>query len=219
MKLNKRKFRKITAVLLTFVILILTLYPVGNVKIAYAEEAEAVIKLYKKTTVIGEYKELKDVFDDMTDKSGEYKIEFGAGQDKYTVNGEIWLPECKSITFSGVEVDKWKYSSTAIVIDDSIHMQSDVIIDTCTIYYDNDRDTNVLDVGNHKFTIIGVNSDIVADNGFYSNGYTFKIWGKERSEFILKNTIISLCVDISIDILRLGEKCFTYFSRMSGEDK
>ena len=203
MKLNKRKVRKITAVLLTFVILILTFYPVGNVKIAYAEEEEAVIKLYKKTTVIGEYKELKDVFDDMTDKSGEYKIEFGAGQDKYTVNGEIWLPECKSITFSGVEVDKWKYSSTAIVIDDSIHMQSDVIIDTCTIYYDNDRDTNVLDVGNHKFTIIGVNSDIVADNGFYSNGYTFKIWGKEGSEFILKNTIISLCVDISIDILRL----------------
>lgn len=123
MKIIKRKFRQKAAFLLISAIVILNLSSAGCLVSAdTADEADAVMKLYNSGQLIGKYSDLKTLFANMTDKQGDYKIIFPAEQTEYKIDGEVWLPECKSIKFVGIPVNKEEYRSTAIKINHSIHL-------------------------------------------------------------------------------------------------
>ena len=229
MKIMKNRFRKRLAFLLIFTILIMALSPVGCVKRADAADetntADDVIKLYDKGQLIGKYGDLKTTFENMTDSEGEYKIIFSAEQTEYCIDGEVWLPECESIKFVGNQVDDPHYSlpyiSTAVKINDSIHLQSDVTLNNCTLFERNTTEMCVLDMGSHKLRTDGKYTEISAglsakygDNLFYASDvciYCFRIEGQENSELIINNCNLLIDSDLFIDKVRLEENASLKF--------
>ena len=223
MKIMKNRFRKRLAFLLIFTILIMALSPVGCVKRADAADetntADDVIKLYDKGQLIGKYGDLKTTFENMTDSEGEYKIIFSAEQTEYCIDGEVWLPECESIKFVGNQVDDPHYSlpyiSTAVKINDSIHLQSDVTLNNCTLFEQNTTEMCVLDMGSHKLRTDGKYTEIQAgmyakygDNLYYESDvciYCLRIEGQKDSELIINNCNLLIDSDLFIDKVRLEE--------------
>ena len=223
MKIMKNRFRKRLAFLLIFTILVMALSPVGCVKRADAADetntADDVIKLYDKGQLIGKYGDLKTTFENMTDSEGEYKIIFSAEQTEYCIDGEVWLPECESIKFVGNQVDDPHYSlpyiSTAVKINDSIHLQSDVTLNNCTLFEQNTTEMCVLDMGSHKLRTDGKYTEIQAgmyakygDNLYYESDvciYCLRIEGQKDSELIINNCNLLIDSDLFIDKVRLEE--------------
>lgn len=223
MKIMKNRFRKRLAFLLIFTILVMALSPIGCVKrVDAADEtntADDVIKLYNKSQLIGKYGDLKTTFENMTDSEGEYKIIFSAEQTEYCIDGEVWLPECESIKFVGNQVDDPYYSlpyiSTAVKINDSIHLQSDVTLNNCTLFEQNTTEMCVLDMGSHKLRTDGKYTEIQAgmyakygDNLYYESDvciYCLRIEGQKDSELIINNCNLLIDSDLFIDKVRLEE--------------
>ena len=213
MKIIKRKFRQKAAFLLISAIVILNLSSAGCLVSAdTADEADAVMKLYNSGQLIGKYSDLKTLFANMTDKQGDYKIIFPAEQTEYKIDGEVWLPECKSIKFVGIPVNKEEYRSTAIKINHSIHLQSDVVLSNCTIYECNVSEMSVMDIGSHKLEVTGKYTEIIAcvmhkyDWYYYNDKtdfYYFRIEGQDGSELIIDNNDFMIDIDLNIDTVRL----------------
>ncbi len=213
MKIIKRKFRQKAAFLLISAIVILNLSSAGCLVSAdTADEADAVMKLYNSGQLIGKYSDLKTLFANMTDKQGDYKIIFPAEQTEYKIDGEVWLPECKSIKFVGIPVNKEEYRSTAIKINHSIHLQSDVVLSNCTIYECNVSEMSVMDIGSHKLEVTGKYTEIIAcvmhkyDWYYYNDEtdfYYFRIEGQDGSELIINNNDFMIDIDLNIDTVRL----------------
>lgn len=201
----------------------MALSPIGCVKRADAADetntADDVIKLYNKSQLIGKYGDLKTTFENMTDSEGEYKIIFSAEQTEYCIDGEVWLPECESIKFVGNQVDDPYYSlpyiSTAVKINDSIHLQSDVTLNNCTLFEQNTTEMCVLDMGSHKLRTDGKYTEIQAgmyakygDNLYYESDvciYCLRIEGQKDSELIINNCNLLIDSDLFIDKVRLEE--------------
>ena len=213
MKIIKRKFRQKAAFLLISAIVILNLSSAGCLVSAdTADETDAVMKLYKSGQLMGKYSDLKTLFANMTDKQGDYKIIFPAEQTEYKIDGEVWLPECKSIKFVGIPVNKEEYRSTAIKINHSIHLQSDVVLSNCTIYECNVSEMSVMDIGSHKLEVTGKYTEIIAcvmhkyDWYYYNDKtdfYYFRIEGQDGSELIINNNDFMIDIDLNIDTVRL----------------
>ena len=213
MKIIKRKFRQKAAFLLISAIVILNLSSAGCLVSAdTADEADTVMKLYNSGQLIGKYSDLKTLFANMTDKHGDYKIIFPAEQTEYKIDGEVWLPECKSIKFVGIPVNKEEYRSTAIKINHSIHLQSDVVLSNCTIYECNVSEMSVMDIGSHKLEVTGKYTEIIAcvmhkyDWYYYNDEtdfYYFRIEGQDGSELIINNNDFIIDIDLNIDTVRL----------------
>ena len=213
MKIIKRKFRQKAAFLLISAIVILNLSSAGCLVSAdTADEADTVMKLYNSGQLIGKYSDLKTLFANMTDKHGDYKIIFPAEQTEYKIDGEVWLPECKSIKFVGIPVNKEEYRSTAIKINHSIHLQSDVVLSNCTIYECNVSEMSVMDIGSHKLEVTGKYTEIIAcvmhkyDWYYYNDEtdfYYFRIEGQDGSELIINNNDFMIDIDLNIDTVRL----------------
>ena len=208
MKIMKNRFRKRLAFLLIFTILVMALSPVGCVKRADAADetntADDVIKLYDKGQLIGKYGDLKTTFENMTDSEGEYKIIFSAEQTEYCIDGEVWLPECESIKFVGLPVGEEQYSSTAIKINDSIHMQSDVTLNNCTLYDEETNEISAVYMGSHKLTVSGKYA-MIKTTDVQSELYFLKIKGDTGSEFVVDNCSYIMRCDIFVDTLRFGK--------------
>lgn len=213
MKIIKRKFRQKAAFLLISAIVILNLSSAGCLVSAdTADEADTVMKLYNSGQLMGKYSDLKTLFANMTDKQGDYKIIFPAEQTEYKIDGEVWLPECKSIKFVGIPVNKEEYRSTAIKINHSIHLQSDVVLSNCTIYECNVSEMSVMDIGSHKLEVTGKYTEIIAcvmhkyDWYYYNDEtdfYYFRIEGQDGSELIINNNDFMIDIDLNIDTVRL----------------
>lgn len=198
MKIIKRKFRQKTAFLLVSAIVILNLSSVGCLVSAdTADETDAVMKLYKSGQLMGKYSDLKTLFANMTDKQGDYKIIFPTEQMEYKIDGEVWLPKCKSIKFVGMPMNKEEYITTTIKINHSIHLQSDVVLSNCTIYECNVSEMSVMDIGSHKLGVAGEYTEIKA-----SKNYCFRIEGQDGSELIINSENFVIGIDLDIDTVK-----------------
>ena len=162
-----------------------------------ADETDAVMKLYKSGQLMGKYSDLKTLFANMTDKQGDYKIIFPTEQMEYKIDGEVWLPKCKSIKFVGMPMNKEEYITTTIKINHSIHLQSDVVLSNCTIYECNVSEMSVMDIGSHKLGVAGEYTEIKA-----SKNYCFRIEGQDGSELIINSENFVIGIDLDIDTVK-----------------
>ena len=157
--MKKKRYYSRTAFVLIVSLLFTMVLPhlQGIVK---ADEQTALL-LYEGGTQIGSYTSLADALAAMTKEDGTYQVVFGDAQQEYRLDGEVWLPKVKKITFKGNEWEKngaYKYST--IIVNDDVHMQSDVVLDTMYVWQENRAKDTVFSLETYRLTVQGLRTEI-----------------------------------------------------------
>ena len=205
--MKKKRYYSKTAFVLIVSLLFMMVFPhlQGIVK---ADE-QAALLLYEGGTQIGSYTSLADALAAMTKEDGTYQVVFGDAQQEYRLDGEVWLPKVKKITFKGNEWEKngaYKYST--IIVNDDVHMQSDVVLDTMYVWQENIEKDTVFSLGTYCLTVQGEHTQIgkSPNIGFIDEAFEFAILGKTGSCFVITDCSFESYSYFSVDMVILNEK-------------